>query len=458
MIKKAGLLKLFTLFRFFFKKPQHDRDVIIRKNVVGSFIFQFFTNLIGLLVVPLSLSYIDKEKYGIWINASVMVTWLQNMNFGMGFGMQNKVSEAVAKGEINKAKDYISIVYRYSTLIAAGLLLLGLLASFFINWNQLFNSTMPVYQLKIITLITFICFLVNFVFSNIIPLSNALQLSFVPKFFGLLINILTVIFLFWIGKFSHNNLILAAIALALPSPLIYFIGNIFFFKTKKLFKPSWHIQEKKHIKDVFSLGMKFFFMQIATFVTTQSGVVIITQYLGPAEVTPYSIINRYFYFAIFLYSLLINPYWAGITDAYFKNDFNWIKKALKKLLIAGACGTAAVILMFVFSFYLIPIWSTNAFDIYKYKSLVYTSAIFSITIFFSAIISIYLSALSLLRFQMLVQIAVAVLTIIISIMLIKTFHLGSLAVNITAIIGQIIFIILCGWKALNYTKLKLKTT
>lgn len=442
-------------FHYFFKKPENERDAVIRNNVIGSLIFQFLTNLLGLLVVPLSLSYIDKEKYGIWINASVMVTWLQNMNFGMGFGMQNKVAQAMANDKPELAKEYVSIVYRYSTLIAIGIFILGLVGSFFINWNALFNSSTPGYQLRTITVIAFLCFLAYFILGNIIPLFNALKQTSVPKFFGLVTNVLTVVFLFTIAKFSHNNLALAALALALPTPLVYLAGNIFFFKKKfRHLKPRWRIKDKKHVKDVFNLGLKFFLMQLTTLMITQSGVFIITQYLGPAEVTPYSVITRYFYFVFFIFSLAISPYWAGFTEAYEKNDFKWIKKTLSHLIFAGIGGSLAVLLMLSIAFWLIPIWSKHTFEISNYKTLVFAVAIHIITLFFATIISTFLSALSLLRTQLILQIFLSFFTVIVSIVFITIFNLGSSAVVITAILGQLFYIVICGNQLNNLIKKK----
>lgn len=435
----------------FSSKSPGERDVVIRKNVIGSLFFQFLTNLLGLLIVPLSLSYIDKEKYGIWINASVMVAWLQNMNFGMGFGMQNKVAEAMAANKRRLAREYVTIVYRYSFFISLILLFVGFTSSFLINWNKLFNSSIPAAELKSITAIAFLCFLVYFVLGNIIPLFNALKRNSVPKFFGLLTNVLTVLFLVSILKVSHGNLTLAALALALPTPLVYLFGNFFFFRRDlKVLSPKWKIHDKTRVKEVFSLGIKFFLMQIATLLISQSGVIIITQYLGPAEVTPYNIINRYFYFVFFIFALGINPFWSGFTEAYFKNDFAWIRKSIKHLVFGGLAGSVLVLFMLALSFKLIPIWSKHSFDIYQYQPLLYTSALYTITLFFSSIIAIFLNGLSMLRLQLIVQAIIAVLTIIISILLITKFNLGSTAINVTAIIGQFIYIAICGWQAYRF--------
>lgn len=440
-------------FRYFFKKPENERDAIIRKNVIGSLIFQFLTNLLGLLIVPLSLSYIDKEKYGIWINASVMVTWLQNMNFGMGFGMQNKVAQAMANDKFELAKEYVSIAYRFSTLIAIVLFVLGIFVSQFINWNHLFNSTLSPFELRTITFIAFVCFLTFFVFGNIVPLFNALKRTQVPKLFGLFTNATIIILLFTISRFSHNNIIWAAIALALPTPLIYLIGNIIFFKKEfRKIKPAWKIKDKTHVREVFSLGSKFFLMQLTTLVITQSDVFIITQYLGPSEVTPYSIITRYFYFGYFIFSLAIIPYWSGFTEAYAKKDFDWIKKALKQLFVGGLIASLLILVMLIFSFWLIPIWARHTFDIHHYSWLVVTAAVYVITLFYSSVVATFLNGISQLNYQLAVQIVMAILSVTLSILLMTKLKIGSVAINFGLIAAQLIYIGLCGRQTYLFIK------
>lgn len=451
------MLKSLSKFHLFLKKPQTERDAVIRKNVVGSLIFQFFSNVLGLLVVPLSLSYLSTEKYGIWINASVMVTWLQNMNLGMGFGMQNKVAEALAKNEMMRAKDYVTIVYRISTLIALGLLIVGCIASYFINWNILFNSSVPANELRNTTLIAFACFLVYFILGNIVPLFNALQKSQVPKLFALIANFITLLFLFTINQFGKNDLAWASLALAIPIPIIYLLGNLYYFRKRlAVLKPAWKIAEKKHIKDVFSLGVKFFLMQLTTLILTQAGVFIITQYIGPEEVTPFNVIGRYFYFGFFIFNLAITPYWAGFTEAYVKKDFNWIQKALRQLLVASTFGSLMVLIMLAGSFWLIPIWTKNAFDMESQKLLTITAALHIIIMLYTSVVSVFLNGISLLNYQLMVQVASALIMLAVSILLIKFFDLGGASVNIAMSIAYIVYLAFCGYKVHTIIKTKEK--
>jgi O-antigen/teichoic acid export membrane protein len=416
-------------------------------------VYQFFINLLGLLVVPLSLSYINKEKYGIWVNASVMVTWVMNMNFGLGFGMQNKVAESIARNDTEAAQDYVTITYKYCFFIALGIVLLSIPASYFINWNKIYNSTLPAWELRNISWIVFIGFTGIFVFNNLTPLANAVQKASFPKLIGLVTNLFIVILLFTFSKFSHDNLTLASIALSLPGPLLLILANFYFFRyVFPSLRPGWNIRNKHRVKSSFSLGLKFYLMQLSNILLFSSGTFIITQNLGPSEVTPYSLVNRYFYFAYFIFSLGITPFWSAFTDAWIKQDYDWIKKTLQRLFIAGGLAALVVLTMMIASFYIIPLWSRHTFEIYNYKLLVYSSALFTVVLIFSNIISYFLNGISQVNLQMAVQIFVSVLAIPLSILFVKVNHLGSAGVNLAVTLCQFIFIIICGWQMVKIVR------
>lgn len=428
-----------------FSPTKNERDTVVRKNVLQSFVYQFFTNVLGLLIVPLTLSYIDKEKYGIWINASVMISWLQNMNFGIGFGMQNHVNQNISENNYFGARKLVSVTYRYSLIIAASLLMAALVALPFIHWNKLYNTAISSNQLMYITVIAFISFLFSFVLGNLQPLLNAVHKTAAVRLLGLFGNAVTLIFLIVISTYSNNNLIWAALALALPTPLVYGIFSHIYFKNKlRSLKPKWEAPAREDVKKVFHLGSKFFVLQLTTLVIFQTDAILITQYLGPAEVTPYNIINRYFYFLYFIFSLGITPYWPAFTEAYHKKDFNWIKTTFKKLFRLCLLACVGAIIMFILSFWVVPVWSKHTFDIYHYKTLLITSVFYIILMFFVSVVSTFLNATSRLKIQLIVQVSMALLSIPIAILLMTTFKLGSAGVNISIIIYQAVFLLVGG--------------
>ena len=72
--------------------------------------------MISLLLVPLTINYVDSERYGIWLSLSTMVTWMNFFDIGLSHGMKNKLAEAIANGNYSLGKKYVSTTYALLSL------------------------------------------------------------------------------------------------------------------------------------------------------------------------------------------------------------------------------------------------------------------------------------------------------------------------------------------------------
>lgn len=84
-------------------------------------------------------------------------------------------------------------------------------------------------------------------------------------------------------------------------------------------------------KDLFSLGAKFFIIQIAAILLYQTNTIIISQLFGPEQVAPYNIAFQYFSIIMMVFSIIVSPFWSAFTEAWVKNDIQWIKNIMNKL-------------------------------------------------------------------------------------------------------------------------------
>lgn len=66
--------------------------------------------VISLMVVPVTINYINAEQYGIWLTLSSIIAWLSYFNFGMASGFRNRFAEAVAKEDYTLARKYVIFV------------------------------------------------------------------------------------------------------------------------------------------------------------------------------------------------------------------------------------------------------------------------------------------------------------------------------------------------------------
>ena len=163
-MKQNSLLinPLSVIKNFFFSG--HERTKKIKKNITLSFILRGIDIIIGILLVPMILGYLDQTRYGIWLTLSSFVMWFGFFDVGLGHGLRNKLSEALAVENINLAKKYISTAYTIITIISIIFLTLFLIVNTFLDWSLLLNTEeVSQNELNLLAIITFGFFSFRFI-------------------------------------------------------------------------------------------------------------------------------------------------------------------------------------------------------------------------------------------------------------------------------------------------------
>ena len=94
-----------------------ERSLVIKKNIVESFGFKVASIIISLLIVPLTIDFVNPEQYGIWLTLSSIVQWISYFDLGLGHGLRNKFAEAKANGNHSLASRYISTSYAVFAIV-----------------------------------------------------------------------------------------------------------------------------------------------------------------------------------------------------------------------------------------------------------------------------------------------------------------------------------------------------
>src|SRR3954463_5475796 len=89
----------------------HQRSVKAKKNIAASFLIKGASIAISLILVPMTIHYVNASRYGIWLALSSMITWMTFFDIGFTQGLRNKFGEAKAQGNIQLARIYISTTY-----------------------------------------------------------------------------------------------------------------------------------------------------------------------------------------------------------------------------------------------------------------------------------------------------------------------------------------------------------
>ena len=106
--------------------------------------------------------------------------------------------------------------------------------------------------------------------------------------------------------------------------------------------------------------------------------IVISRELGPDAVTEYNIAYKYLYNLTILVVIIITPFWSAFTDAYYKSDFQWMERSIKKLETIWSLSVLGSIVMILLADFFYEIWIGK--DVQVHLSTTISIAIY-ITIF-----------------------------------------------------------------------------
>jgi len=424
------------IFRFF--TTGNQRSLEAKKNIAGSFVIKGMSIFISLWLVPLTIHYVNPTEYGIWLTMSSMVAWISFFDIGFTNGLRNRFAEAKAKNEFHLAKAYVSTAYFYLGIIFISLWIILIIINQFIAWDTLLNiSSVSAHEVSSLALIIFTYFCFQFIFRIINTLLIADQKPALASFLGLLGQIISLIIIFILTKFTSGSLIFLGLALGVAPTLVIILANVYFFKTKyRDFSPSIQFVQKKYAKDIMGIGLKFFVLQIASIVQYQTILFLIAHYFNPLQVTSYNIAYKYFGVLQMGFMILLGPIWSSTTDAYNSGDVEWIINVVKKylLILIPIILTGAIMLAFAEPIYNLWLGKNVVIIPYNISLLCY---IYFATQMFGGIFVQVLNGIGALQIQFYSSFLTSVGFLTLSLILIKVFHLGIESILISSILSNV---------------------
>jgi O-antigen/teichoic acid export membrane protein len=388
----------------------------------------------NLLLVPLTINYLDNENYGIWLTLSSFIAWFSFFDIGLGHGLRNKFAEAKADGDIELAKGYVSTAYFTIACICLVFFLLSTLISRYINWSQVFNTSDTLEgHLGILMPIVFGCFSIRLILTLITSIYTGDQNHSIQGKIGFIVAT-SSLFLIWIlTQTSNSSLLLFGIVFSCLPILILFVLNIYAFSSRfKEYIPNRFYVKSVYFKDIFGLGITFFVIQISVIVMFSTDNLIITQLLGPKEVVPYNIAYKYMGLSSMLFTMILVPFWSSITVAYAKGDLEWIKQSMKQLVKFSIWAVIIIFIMVLIAPIVYQTWVGNLVTIPFFLTL--CMAIYFVISVLYAPFNYFVNGIGKIKLHMYVYAFGAILNIPLSVFLVKYTSLGVEGVIIATII------------------------
>jgi O-antigen/teichoic acid export membrane protein len=337
----------------------HKRSVEAKKNIAISLFIKGISIVINLLLVPLTINFVNPSQYGIWLTLSSIVIWFGYFDIGFGNGLRNKFAEAKASKEYEEARKYVSTTYAIIIIIFTILWCLFFVMNSYIDWTKILNTSIELKnELSRLSIIVFSFFCLQMVFKIINTVVVADQKPAIAAILNVLGQILTLILIFILLKTTNEGtLIYLSLALGFSPVIVLFISSIYLYSDKyKFYKPSIKYVDFSCVKEIMNVGISFFVIQIAVIFVYETNNIIIAQVGSPKDVTIFNIAYKYLSVSFMIFSIIMSPFWSAFTDAYAKKEYDWMKRTVKKLRYMSYILISSLIILVFSAKYIYPIW------------------------------------------------------------------------------------------------------
>lgn len=415
----------------------NKRSILVKKNILGIGVFKLISVILSFLLVPMTIKYVDATQYGIWLTLSSVIGWLSFFDIGLSNGLRNRFAQAKARDNTDLARQYVSTTYAILSFIFIPILVISVLISSYLNWGKVLNiDVTSINRFFVIVDIILVYFCLKFILSTINIILIADQRPAEASFRSLVEQTVSLIVIFIMTKTIDGSLMNLSIALCLIPILVLVVFNIALFRTRyRKYSPSIKFINFRLASDIFSLGFKFFVIQISGIIKYQTANIIIIRSFGALEVTNYNIAYKYFSVLPMIWNIFATPIWSSVTDAFEKNEIDWIKAIEKKMRILTLMLGIAGLIMLILANPVYDLWiGKGVVDIVFMLSL--WAFLYNITIVYGGTFVQILNGLGYLKVQFMSTIAALFIFLIILFLLIKVFNLGAYSVLIAGTLSN----------------------
>jgi O-antigen/teichoic acid export membrane protein len=342
-------------------RERRSRSIV--RGTAAALVARGIGSLTGIITVPLTVRYLGAERYGAWMTISSVLVFLGFSDFGLASSLTNALGKAFGEGDRESARRHVTTTLVALSLVAVLLVVAGI--SFAASLARVMFPNVDDTLLRGEIVPALIVALSIFALNFPLLITNRVLAAYQENATA---NI-------WIVGSSVANLIGILIVIlfrgGLPALLLGSAGSGLLVNTiSSIWLYGWHkpwlaptrsAADLQFARELFSTSWKFFIANVAWIVNSQIDNLIIAHYLGPKQVTPYSVTFRLFAYATLIQGLAVQSIWPAFTEALARKDFDWIKGIYRKnLKISLLIAICALTVLTAFGESIIRVWAGPA--------------------------------------------------------------------------------------------------
>lgn len=405
----------------------------LKRSMLFSTLCKPLGMIISFLYTPVLLGYLGNESYGIWSTILSVINWINYFDVGIGQGLRNTLAKHIANNEDIDANKAVSTGYVALTTISSMTFVLGTIVIVLTDVGLLFNTKVNV---RPALLVSFFCICINFILGLSRAQLYATQQAEKVGLMTVIIQGINLLGIWILSKVSHGSLLGVAIVIGLSGIIVNICFSCSVWNKYPFLIPNFSNYERNKLKEVCSVGIKFFFIQIAALILYSTDNMIITQLFGPAYVTPYHTSYTAFGIVNGLFAAMLSPLWSKYTVAMQEKNYVWINKTVLEL-DKTLPFIAIVLLIGVFLFKPVSIIWLHKELSYEY-GLIPCMAIYFFLQVWGSIYATVLNGTGKVNLQLVLGILTAIINIPLSIFLGKNCGMRTTGVLVATIICMLV--------------------
>lgn len=409
----------------------------------------------SLVTIPLALSHLGSDRFGLWIAIISLLVTLNFADLGIGNGLITPIADAHARGQRAEIVQLISNATAALATIALFGATIFLLVDPYIEWGVVLNSTTArgIAEADDAMNLLALCLF------SVIPLSLAqkihlgLQEAFVAHLwsaFGSIVAIIGVV----IAVETEASLAWMVLAAA-GGPVFAAFLNCFtlFLKRHPELRPQMTSVTTAGMASASRRGITFLLLGVSASVAYQADHLIVATLLGADAVSGYAIPLKLFFIAPTILGFLLVPLWPAYSEALATGDIAWVQRTLRRSILGGVAFTASIsVFLVIFGSRIVHAWVGEAVE--PSITLLVGMALWAVVNGVGGPIAMFLNGTDQLRFLLVVTVLMAIANLVFSILLTRTIGVAgpvyaSVVTQVVIVLVPSMLLIRRGWPRLS---------
>lgn len=323
-----------------------ERDKNILASAVGGVIGRIVTLATPFIATPIILNYLGDFVFGVWLTAVSAISMAVSLDFGIGNGLNTRLSYHLGRGEYGLMRSYISNAYLVLLASSAIFIVILLGVWSFVSWEYILKNDIEAYEASAVIFVTLLVFLIGLPVSVIQKIMYACQRGWEINIW-LVMGSAGSLIATWLSVEANLSAPQVVFSYMFPPVLVMLLSTISFYLRFSYLRPGVGVINKKHLMDLLVIGFKYFCLSVLIAIGMNIDNVIIAHKLGSDVVTNFAVPMKISSLLMVVSATVFLPLWAANGEALAKHDYTWIKKSTLRMSFYGGVSVFIIGLVVV---------------------------------------------------------------------------------------------------------------